>query len=543
MSNTPEISKGPEQSQAESKPPAKARSSWRVVGIVSTATMLSRVLGLVRDMVFGALFSRFATDAFSIAFVLPNLLRRLLAEGIISTAFIPVFTGYEKKSEEEKREAYGAVFVIFFLVLVLVTVLGILLAPLLVQLFAPGFHAGKRLFTIELTQLMFPFIFLVGITSFWVALLHIKHHFTAPALGPVLLNIGIITCALGLRWLFPASQAIKAMALGVLVGGVLQLVLQIWTLQRKHITFTPIWKPSHPAIGEVATLMAPTLLGLGVYQINLLVSRALASLLPAGSVTYIYYSDRLMELPLGVIAVAFATVNLPTLAAKAEAKHWDDFHSTMTSGIRGVLFLCIPAAFGLFMLREPIIMTLFQRGKFTYLDTMQTVHVFAPAAFGLIFAGMLRNLTPAFYAVKDTKTPVFIAFISLALNASFAGLFGFALGLNAMGLTLANACSTLGSVALSLYLLRRKLPYSFSINVPKISMPLLAASGLMTLALWPAVQTFSWNQLTTLTRLFWLGVIVAGGGTVFLAAAWGLKIKEMQQVTRKITRRFRRSKY
>lgn len=521
---------------------AHQKSSLRSIGIVSAATMLSRVLGLIRDMVFGALFSRFATDAFSIAFVLPNLLRRLLAEGILSTAFIPVFTGYEDKTEQEKREAYGAVFVMFFLVLLLVTVLGILLAPWLVHLFAPGFQASKRMFTIELTQWMFPFIFLVGITSFWVALLHIKRHFATPALGPVMLNLGIISCALSLRWLFPASQAIKAMAIGVLVGGVLQLILQIWALQKQHISIIPNWKPSHPAIREVALLMAPTLLGLGVYQLNLLISRALASLLPAGSVTYIYYSDRLMELPLGVIAVAFATVNLPTLAAKAEAQQWDDFHKTMVSGIRGVLFLCVPAAFGLFMLREPIIMTLFQRGKFSYLDTMQTVHVFAPAAFGLIFAGMLRNLTPAFYAVKDTRTPVLIAFVSLILNASLAGLLGFALGLNAMGLTLANACSTLGSVLLSLYLLQKKLPYSFFINVPKISAPLLAASGLMALALWPAVHSFSWNQIGTMARLLWLGALVAGGGAVFVIVAWLLRVEELQHFASKLTRRLRRNR-
>lgn len=504
--------------------------------------MFSRVLGLVRDMVFGALFSRFATDAFSIAFLIPNLLRRLLAEGIISTAFIPVFTGYESKSEEEKQKAYGAVFVVFFVTLLGITVAGILLAPWIVKLFASGYSAGKLALTVELTQWMFPFIFLVSLTSFWVGLLHIRRHFAAPALGPVLLNVGIISSALGLRFLFPESRMILAMALGVLLGGVLQLALQVVAARREAIKIFPHWDPKHPAIREVLHLMAPTLIGLGVYQLNLLISSSLASFLPTGSVTYIYYSNRLMELPLGVIAVAFATVTLPTLAAKAETQEWDSFHKTMVQGIRGVMFLCIPAAFGLFILREPIITILFQRGRFLQADTLATAQVFMPAAFGLIFAGMLRNLTPAFYAVKDTRTPVLIAVISLVINASLSLLFGFILDMKATGLTLANTCSTIGSMMISVYYLRKRLPYEFNLSLSSISWPLLVGAGIMAAALWPLANMFDWQKLGLLYKMGALGGCIAVGGAIFLVIAWILKVQELTKLTNKLGRRFRRKK-
>lgn len=531
--------------QESSTPPSGEKSQgasslWKKVGIVSGATMLSRILGLLRDMVFGALFSRFATDAFSIAFLIPNLLRRLLAEGIISTAFIPVFTGYAKQEETEKQQTYGAVFVVFSLVLLLFTVLGIVFSPWIVPLFASGFEASKLQFTIELTQLMFPFLFLVGLTSFWVALLNIKHHFAAPALGPVFLNLGIIACAVSLRFFFPESRAVLAMAWGVLVGGVFQLALQIWAARRERIVFHPHWNPKHPAIQETSSLMMPTLLGLGVYQLNLLISNSLASYLPTGSVTYIYYSNRLMELPLGVFAVAFATVNLPTLAAQAESKDWSAFQTTLERGMRGVLFLCIPAAFGLFLLREPIIMTLFQRGRFVAADTLATAQVFGPAAFGLIFAGMLRNLTPAFYAIKDTRTPVQIAGMSLILNASLSVLFGFILDWKATGLTLANTCSTLGSVMLCLYFMQHRFPYTFKLPLWNISLPLLVVSIAMSLVLWAGMYPFLWQSVALLPRLGLLFGLIAVGSGVFALGAWLLNIPEMTAISRRLKQRLRR---
>jgi putative peptidoglycan lipid II flippase len=521
------------------KPPPSERSSWRIIGLVSAATLLSRILGLVREIVFGALFPRIATDAFSIAQMIPNLLRRLLAEGILSTAFIPVFAGYHQKTKAERGRAYGAVLALFVCVLIAVTVIGILLAPWIVKLFAPGFGDAKLALTIDLTRIAFPFVFLVGLTAFWTALLHTDRHFTTPALGPVLLNLGIIGCALGLRHLFPESHAVASMAVGILVGGLLQLALQIAMLYRRRVHFRLHWEPSHPAIAQVLHLMAPTLLGLGIYQLNLLISKAFASFLPTGSVTYIYYSDRLMELPLGVIAVAFATVNLPMLSSQAENKQWQDFDHTLTSGLKAVIFFCIPASFGMFVLREPIIATLFQRGMFTVQDAIQCAHVFAPATFALIFAGALRNLTPAFYAIKDTRTPVKVALWSLLINITLSALLAFGLNLQAMGLTLANAISTSCSVALTIYYLHHKLPYKPNFQLQSTVLPILCASAAIAFILWPIAGMIKWYQLSTLMRLFWLCNLIAIGSAAFLLCAWLLRIPHAQRIVAKILRRRR----
>ena len=395
---------------------------------------------------------------------------------------------------------------------------------------------------------MFPFILLVGLASFWTGILHTYRHFTAPAFGPLLLNIGIISCALTMRNLFPANFAITAMAIGVLVGGVLQLILQVMALARLGVKVRFLIDFKHPALKEILWLMGPTLLGLGVYQLNMLVSSMIASLLAKGSITYIYCSNRLMELPLGVIAVAFATVNLPTLSAKADSKDWEGFHETLLFGVRGVLFACIPAAFGLYMVREPIIGVLFQRGLFTYVDTLKCAAIFAPAAFGLIFVGALRNLTPAFYAMKDTKTPVKIAFVGFIFNALCSVAFAFAFqvksvpfalgwGLGATGLTLANTCSALLSVGLSLWLLHRKIgPFEIS-GVWKSAGRVLLASLAMSVVLWFLVPLGPWTKGSFVLRATWLAGLIAIGGSVFVVIAYLLRVPELHQAVQKIRRK------
>ncbi len=521
---------------------AKKAGRLRSVGIVGLATMLSRVVGLGRDMIFAALFDRRATDAFFLAFTLPNLLRRLLAEGILSTAFVPVFSSYQEKLEEERRRAYAAVFSVFVLVLAFVTILGVWAAPWLVKLFAPGFVGEKLQLTIYLTRIVFPFLFLAGASAFWFGLLHTHGHFAAPALGPVMLNLGMIGCALGLRWAFPASEKVAAMAVGVLVGGTLQLMLQVVALRRLGVRFGWRWEPKHPAIQEILLLMGPTLIGLGIYQLNLLISRAFASFLPTGAMTYLYYSDRLTELPLGVIAVAFATVNLPALAARAEKSDWDGFREVFGFGIRGVIFVCLPAAIGLLVLREPIVSLLFERGRFTAYDAVQCAHVFAPAACGLLFVAMLRNITPGFYALKDTRTPVKIAFVSFVLNAALSWVFAFGLRLGAFGLTLANASTALISVALSLWALRQRLGVLPMGGFWKLTGQVLLASAGMTALLFAGLWWGPWKTGGVWWRLVWMTGLIGVGGVLFFGVAALLRIPELDRATEKIRRRLQRKK-
>jgi len=382
---------------------------------------------------------------------------------------------------------------------------------------------------------MFPHIFLVGLTSFWVALLNTHKHFAAPALGPVLLNLGIIAGAVLLRFFF--SEPITSMALGVLFGGLLQLLLQVAVLYRRGIRLGLRWQPGHPAIRRILALMGPVVLGLGVYQLNIMVSRALASLLPTGSVTYIYYSDRLMELPLGVIAVAFATVSLPTLAAQAEQQKMDDFKETLRFSLNGTLFVCIPAALGLLALREPIIALLFQRGKFHLQDTLRCAEIFIPAAISIIFVAGLRNTTPAFYALKDTKTPVIIAFTAFLLNVGLSLLFAFGVGLGAVGLTLSNSLSSLVAWGLSLLLLRRKLgPLELTATLSAAGRTFLAAAA-MAAALWPFVSLPLWQKGALWLRLLSMTGLILGAALLFVLLAFILRIPQLSSLIRRLRRK------
>lgn len=520
-------------------PPPKASRGW-MVGIVGGATLLSRVVGFLRDAIVASFFPKAATDLFFMAFTIPNLLRRLLAEGILSTAFIPVFAGYQTKEEEERRRAYSAALAVFLPLLAIVTLFGILLSPWIVPLFAPGFSGESLATTIFLTRLMFPFLFLVGASSFWFALLQTHRSFAAPALGPVFLNLGMIAAVIFLRPFFPRSTQIVALAIGVLIGGSLQLLLQIVALWRLKIRLGWSFEPQHPAIRSIALLMGPTLLGLGIYQINLMISRAFASYLPEGSLSYLYYSDRLMELPLGVIAVAIATVNLPTLAAKAEGQDWAAFHETLTFGFRSVLFLCIPAGAALFVLREPIIGVLFQRGRFTFDDTLRCGLIFAPAALSLSFVALLRNLTPAFYALKDTQTPVRIAFLSLLINAFASWLFAFPLGYQAMGLSIANGLSTLASVAFSILWLQGKIGRFRWSELGFFTAKVLVASGVMASLLSWLTDLGPWRTGSLALRVLWLSFLVGLGSVAFFSLAYLLKIPEIRDVSTRVLSKLRR---
>ncbi len=499
---------------------------------VSIATILSRILGLVRDMLFGSLFNRFSTDAFAVALTIPNVLRRFLAEGILSTAFIPVFTAHREKEPKKLPEIYGSVLSAFAILLIFIVAIGELFAPEIVFLFASGFSSDKFQLTVLLSRIMFPFSLLIGLSAFWTALLQTERHFLAPALGPVLLNIGIIISALTISDLFPEPYRISSMALGVLLGGLLQLLLLIWTAKRLLIQLSLRWNPKHPALREIAKLMLPTLFGLGIYQINILLSRTFASWLPTGSVTYIYYSDRLTELPLGVIAVAFATVNLPALSTAAERKDWNRYRSVFIDGLKSVLFICLAAAIFLFFTRELVISLLFQRGLFTASDVEKCAETFAPAAFGIVWIALLRNLTPAFYAIKDTKTPVLISGISLIFNAGLSLLLAFKLKFGPPGLTAANALSACLTVLLSFAAIKKKVPISLKLAGELNWLLALTASALTMIGTMSLLKNaISWRELRFLGKLLYTTIFgIAGGGIYLITAAISGQIKEVNAV-------------
>ena len=398
------------------KPDRKNISS--AAGVIAFFTLLSRILGLVRDMVMATLFgSGMAADAFFVALRIPNLLRRLFAEGSLTIAFIPVFTEYlTLKSREDAFELARIVFTILSLILVVITVLGVLFAPFIVKIQAFGFGSSgiKYDLTVLLTRLTFPYIFFIGIVAFFMGVLNSLRHFAAPAAAPILLNVGIIGAAC---FISPhCDEPIVGVAMGVILGGVLQVALQIPWVYGAGLILFPKWQPLHPAVKRIGYLMLPAVFGSAVYQFNQFVGTLLASFLKEGSVSWLYYADRLVQFPLGIFAIAIATAALPSMSADAARKDHTQFQKTLDHGLCLVFFIALPAMAGLLILGKPIVELLFERGAFNAESSAMTTDALFCYALGLwAFSGM-RVLIAAFYALQDTKTPVKVAIISLGVN-------------------------------------------------------------------------------------------------------------------------------
>lgn len=393
----------------------------KAAGIVGFATLLSRIFGFVRDVVIAWHFGAgLGSDAFFVAFRIPNLLRRLFAEGSLSIAFVPVFTEYIKEwgTEEAFRFARSAIRLLSVL-LAFTAVAGILLSPIIVRVIAPGFaeFPDKLNLTITLTRLMFPYVILICLVALCGGILNVLGHFSAPALAPVFLNIAMI----GSVFLISPrlTQPAMGLAMGVLLGGMLQLALQIPFLIQNRFLF---WKKAdfyHPGLKRVGALMLPAVFGAAVYQINILVGTLLASLLPEGSVSYLYYADRLVQFPLGIFAVAAATAVLPSLSRQAAEKDFHAMKGTFAYAFNFVLFITIPAMVGLIVLREPIVALLFKRGAFDHETTRMTADALLYYGVGLWAFSAVRIVLSTFYALQDTVTPVKIASVSIVANIIF----------------------------------------------------------------------------------------------------------------------------
>jgi putative peptidoglycan lipid II flippase len=388
----------------------------RAAGVVGSATLLSRVLGFVRDAVIAWYFGAgFSSDAFIAAFRIPNLLRRLFAEGSLSSVFIPVFTDYVVNNDQEEafRLARSA-FRLMTVMLILITVGGIVFAPWIVRLIAPGFGAEKISLTITLTRLMFPYLFCIGLMALCMSILNVLGHFAAPALAPVILNLTIIGSVLFISP-FMATPVI-GLALGVLIGGALQLVLQFPILIKKGFRLREKAKLMHPGLKKVGSSVVPIVLGGAVYQINIVIGTLLGSLLSEGSVTYLYFADRLVQFPLGIFAIAASTAVLPSLSRQSAARDYDGVKKTFAHALRLVFFISIPAMVGLIVLREPIVELLFQRGEFDSAATQLTVQAVLYYSLGLWAFSAVRIVAATFFALQDTRTPVRVAIISIVAN-------------------------------------------------------------------------------------------------------------------------------
>ncbi len=390
----------------------------KAAGVVGAATFLSRIFGFIRDMVIAWSFGAgLSSDAFFVAFRIPNLLRRLFGEGSLSIAFIPIFTQYlvDHGKEEAFRFARSALLILSF-ILAAVTIAGILLSPFIIHITAPGFAGSSEKFslTVTLTRIMFPYIFFIGLVALCMGVLNVLGHFAAPALAPVFLNLSMICSVLFFSSL--TADPVLRLAIGVLIGGMLQLGLQLPFLIQKGFYFWKRTKFYHSGLKKVGLLMLPTIFGSAVYQINILVGTLLASLLPEGSVSYLYYADRLVQFPLGIFSIAMATAVLPSLSRQAAENDLYGLKETFTHAVTLVLFITIPSMIGLMVLREPIVSLLFRRGAFDAETTRLTASALMYYCTGLWAFSAVRVVVPTFYALQDTKTPVKMAVVSIVAN-------------------------------------------------------------------------------------------------------------------------------
>ncbi|MEW5786310.1 MAG: murein biosynthesis integral membrane protein MurJ [Pseudomonadota bacterium] len=488
----------------------------RALAAVSSMTLLSRVLGFMRDAITAHAFGAgAATDAFFVAFKLPNLLRRMFAEGAFSQAFVPILAEYKnKRGEEATRLLVSKVATMLFLVLAGVAALGVVGAPLIVLISAPGFTADPDKFqlTADLTRIVFPYILFISLVSLAGGILNTFSRFMVPAFTPVLLNVAMILAALfAAPWFDPP---ILALAWGAFLGGALQLALQVPALMK--LKLLPRWDfdPRDEGVRRILKLMAPAALGVSIAQISLLINTLFASFLDTGSVSWLYYADRLMEFPTGLLGVALGTILLPSLAKHHADNDTGQYSKLLDWGLRMTIMLAAPAALALGLVAVPLISTLFFYGEFSAQDVEMTRQALLAYSVGLMGIILVKVLAPGFYARQNVKTPVKIAILTLvatqAMNLAFIGPLGHA------GLALSIGLGACLNAGVLFHKLRTQAIYQpqpgWRMFLGKLALALIA----MGLFLWFAMAGEArWLTYPFTSRILHLGALVAGGGLVY----------------------------
>ncbi len=491
----------------------------KALAAVSSMTLLSRILGFVRDTVIARTFGAgLLTDAFFVAFKIPNLLRRLFAEGAFSQAFVPILAEYKnRQGQDATRLLVSQVGSALTLVLVLVALVGVLAAPWVAYVSAPGFRADPEKFalTVTLLRITFPYIIFISLVALAAGILNTYSRFSVPAFAPVLLNVAMIGAAL---WLAPYfDPPVLALGWGVALGGVLQLAWMLPHLARIGMLPSPTLRFNDPGVRRILTLMAPATLGVSVAQISLLINTIFASFLVTGSVSWLYYADRLMEFPAGMLGVALGTILLPSLA-----KHYADdspaeYSRLLDWGLRLTLLLALPASAALAVLAVPLIASLFHYGAFTAHDVSMTQQALVAYSLGLLGLILVKVLAPGFYARQNIRTPVKVALFTLAatqlMNLAFIRPFGHA------GLALAIGLGACLNAGLLLHLLKKHGIYQPQPGWTGYILRVVLAVMLMAALLFYGMGPASWWLAAGLgERLLRLTVLVGAGAGVYFAA-------------------------
>ncbi len=517
----------------------------RRAGVVAAGTLTSRVLGFARDIVFAAVFPTGATDLFYVAFTIPNALRVLLGEGAVSAAVVPVFSQVRAADGEEAARTYFARLTgLLGLVLAIVTVLGVVAAPLLVSVYATGYlleAPEKYADTVTLTRVVFPYIFFLGLAALGMGGLNALRRFAVPAFAPALLNVALIAAAFLLvePALALGLPLVGALALGALIGGALQLVAQ-WPAQRAAgLLRAPQLTLRDPAVKKTLSLMVPVLAGFGVYQVNTMLGRTFLSFSGEGAQSYIYYGQRLVEIPQGMFALAIAGASLPTLSDLRAKGDLPRIRELFGYSLRLTLLLAIPSSVILAVLAEPIVAVAFGRGAFERADVIETARSLLWQAAGVWAIASVRTVVPLYYAFNDTRTPVIASAVNLVV---FAGVALALLGpLDHVGVAIALSAAGVAQLFTLLALLRSKVGRLGLRAVVTSAARIGVASAAMGAACWAVARYGDWARggHSATNVLVLLGAIAAGG-TVFLAVAALLRAPELRDLLAAVRRRVRR---
>jgi putative peptidoglycan lipid II flippase len=521
--------------------PVQAESVVRSAGIVSVAVAMSRVTGLVREIVMARLFGAgFVYDAFLLGFRIPNLTRDLFAEGALSSAFVPIFTQtLAQKGRKEAAILSNLVATALILIVGAFCVLGVIFSPALVGLLAEGFRQvpGKFELAVKMTRIMFPFLLLVALAAQAMGVLNACNRFAVPALASTFFNIGSVTFGLVLGYLLApwlGIQPITGMAIGVVLGGALQLLWQAPSLRAEGFGFHPSFDWSHPGLRRIITLMGPAILGNAAVQINVMVNTNFASRIPGnGPVSWLGYAFRFMQLPLGLFGVAIASATLPSISRSAGAGNFEEFRRTLSKSLGMVFLLTVPSSIGLIVLGTPMIGAIYQGGKFHAFDTQQTALALSCYAVGLAGYSALKVLNPAFYALHDARTPMIISLISIAVNYFTATLLLRSSGLGHAGLALStSAVAIFGAIGLFI-ILRNRIGGIYGRNLAASVLKITAASAVMGAAVWLSSHGVQlWLGIGRWGRLADLGLSIPWGLLVFWGACRALRVSELDLATR-----------
>ncbi len=496
-------------------------------------TSISRVFGLVRDVVVASLFgASLEYDAYVVAFRIPNFLRRIFGEGGFSQAFVPVLSEYkETRSKEEIQDLLDQTSATLGLSLLVTTIIGVLIAPLLISIFAIGWFLGDEYGKMELASQMlritFPYLLFISLTAFAGGILNTYRQFAVPAFTPVLLNISLIICAIWLAPQFPDERRIVALAWGVLIAGIVQLFFQFPFLQRLGLFPKPGFKRDPEGTRRIIKLLIPVFFAISITQINLLVDTLIASFLTTGSISWLYYSDRLVEFPLGAFGIAIATVILPSLSSQHAKESIDDYNHILDWALRLLCLIIFPAAVGLVLLVQPILTTIFQNGEFTAFDVQMSGFSLAAYALGLPAFVLIKILASGFFSRQDTRTPVKIAafamICNIVINLILVGFLAHA------GLALATSLSAYINAALLYKYLKAKHHYEsqpgWSLYLLKVAVALVTMAVLLR---WLVPEAELWLNWGVMVRVMQLALWILFGAACYFIVLFVLGLRPSQ---------------